>query len=78
MESLTRDQDKLVFMGTIKHSKDQALVVGDSKVNSKDNKKARNTRYKKGDKSKSHGKYSNSKKKKFQKNKGKGEGSKCA
>ena len=28
MESLTQEQDKLVHMGTIKASKDQALVVG--------------------------------------------------
>ena len=34
-ESLTQEQDKLVMMGTIKPSKDQALVVGDSKVDSK-------------------------------------------
>ena len=27
MESLTQEQDKLVMMGTIKPSKDQALVV---------------------------------------------------
>ena len=34
MESLTQEQDKLVMMGTIKPSKDQALLVGDSKVDS--------------------------------------------
>ena len=28
MESLTQDQDKLVQIGTIKSTKDQALVVG--------------------------------------------------
>ena len=77
MESLTQEQDKLVLMGTIKPSKDRALVVGDSKVNSKENKKAKNPLDKKGDKSKSQEESSNSKKK-FQKKKGKGEGSKCA
>ena len=35
MESLTHEQDKLVMMGTIKLSKDQALVVVDSMVDSK-------------------------------------------
>ena len=30
MESLTQEQDKLVMMGTIKPSKEQALVAGDS------------------------------------------------
>ena len=35
MESLTQEQDKLVMMGTIKPSKDQALVAGDSRVDSK-------------------------------------------
>ena len=39
MESLTQEQDKLVIMGNIKHSKDQALVAGDSKVDSKIKKK---------------------------------------
>ena len=39
MESLTQEQDKLVMMGTIKPSKDQYLVAGDSKVDSKRNKK---------------------------------------
>ena len=29
MESLTQEQDKLVMMGTMKPSKDQALVAGD-------------------------------------------------
>ena len=38
MESLTQEQDKLVMMGTIKPSKDQALVAGDSKVDSKSKK----------------------------------------
>ena len=35
MESLTQEQDKLVMMGTIKPSKDQDLVAGDSFVDSK-------------------------------------------
>ena len=35
MEYLTQEQDKLVMMGTIKPSKDQALVAGDLKVDSK-------------------------------------------
>ena len=35
MESLTQEQDKLVMMGTIKHSKDQDLVAGDSRMDSK-------------------------------------------
>ena len=48
MESLTQEQDKLVLMGTIKPSKDQDLVVGDSKVNSKDKNKDKKTPYKKG------------------------------
>ena len=39
MESLTQEQDKLVMMGTIKPSKDQALVAGDSRVDSKARKK---------------------------------------
>ena len=78
MESLTHEQDKLVMMGTIKHSKDQALVAEDSKVDSKCKKKDKNPLDKKGDKSKSHEETSNSKKKYSQKNKGKGEGRKCA
>ena len=41
MESLTQEQDKLVMMGNIKPSKDQALVVGDSKVDSKGKKKSK-------------------------------------
>ena len=53
MESLTQEKDKLVFMGTIKPSKDQDLVFGDSKVNSKDTKKAKNPPCKKGEKAKS-------------------------
>ena len=39
MESLTQEQDKLVMMDTIKISKDQDFVVGDSRVDSKRNKK---------------------------------------
>ena len=39
MESLTQEQDKLVMMGTIKPSKDQALVARDSRVDSKSKKK---------------------------------------
>ena len=35
MESLTQEKEKLVTMETIKPSKDQALVVGDSKMDSK-------------------------------------------
>ena len=62
MESLTQDKDKLVLMGTIKPSKDQALVARDSKVNSKYNNKAKNPLYKKGDKSKSQEESSNSQK----------------
>ena len=42
MESLTQDQDKLVMMGNIKPSKDQALVAGDSRVDSKGKKKYKN------------------------------------
>ena len=62
-------------MGTIKPSKDQALVAGISKVDSKGKKKAKKPPDQKGDKSKSHEESSNSKKKNFQKKKGKGEGS---
>ena len=77
MESLTQEQDKLVMMGTIKPSKDQDLVAGDSKVDSKGNNKAKKPHDQKGYKSKSHEESSNSKKKKSQKKKGKGEISKC-
>ena len=38
MESLTQEQDKFVMMGTIKPSKDQALVAGDSRVDSESKK----------------------------------------
>ena len=53
MESLTQEQDKLVMMGTIKPSKDQALVAGDSRVDSKSKKKAKNPPKQKRDKNKS-------------------------
>ena len=53
MESLTQEQDKLVIMGTIKPSKDQALVSGDSRVDSKIKKKAKNPLEQKRDKNKS-------------------------
>ena len=39
MESLTWEKERLVMMGTIKPSKDQALVVGDSNIDSKGNNK---------------------------------------
>ena len=35
METLTHEQDKMVIMGTIKHSKEQDLVARDSRVDSK-------------------------------------------
>ena len=50
MESLTQEQDKLVMMGTIKPSKDQDLVVGYSRVDSKSNKKSKNPPEQKRDK----------------------------
>ena len=53
MEYLTHEQDKLVMMGTIKPSKDQALVAGDSRVDSKSKKKSKNPPEKKRDKNKS-------------------------
>ena len=53
MESLTQEQDKLVMMGTIKPSKDQALIAGDSKVDSKGKKKAKNPPEKKREKKQS-------------------------
>ena len=65
MESLTHEHDKLVLMGTIKPSKDEALVAGDSKVNSKNKKKDKKPPDKKGGKSKSQEESSNSKKKNF-------------
>ena len=53
MESLTQEQDKLVIMGTIKPSKDQALVAADSRVDSKGKNKAEKPLEKKRDKNKS-------------------------
>ena len=53
MESLTEEQDKLVMMATIKTSKDEDLVVGYSKVDSKSKKKAKNPPEKKRDKKQS-------------------------
>ena len=53
MESLTQEQDKLVMMSTIKPSKYQALVGGDSRLDSKGKKKAKNPPEKKRDKNKS-------------------------
>ena len=76
MESLTQEQDKLVMMGTIKPSKDQYLVAGDLKVDSKRKKKYKKTHEKKRDKEKSQEDSSGSKKNP-QKNKNKGEMSKC-
>ena len=68
MESLTQEQDKLVMMGTIKPSKDQALDAGDSKVDSKSKKKAKKPPEQKRDKAKSQEESSGSKKN-FQKKK---------
>ena len=53
MESLTHEQDKLVIMGTIKPSKYQDLVAGDSRVDSKCKKKDKKPPKKKRDKNKS-------------------------
>ena len=53
MESLTQEQDKLVMMGSIKPSKDQALVVGDLRVDSKGKNKAKKPPEQKRDKNKS-------------------------
>ena len=50
MESLTQEQDKLVMMGTIKPSKHQASIAGDSKVDSKSKNKAKNPPEQKRDK----------------------------
>ena len=52
------------MMGTIKPSKDQALVAGDSKVDSKSKKKSKNSPKQKGDKAKSQEESSGSKKNK--------------
>ena len=67
------------MMGTIKHSKDQALVAGDSKVDSKGKNKSNINRppEQNRDKSKSQEESSGSKKN-FQKKKNKGKMSKCA
>ena len=64
MKSLTQEQDKLFMMGTIKPSKYQALVAGDSKVDSKgkNNLNSNKPPDQKKDKSKSHEDSSNSKK----------------
>ena len=64
-------------MGTIKTSKDQALVARDSKVDSKIKKKDKNLPEQKRDKSKSQEESSGSKKNPHKK-KNKGEMSKCA
>ena len=65
------------MMGTIKPSKDQYLVVGDSKVDSKRKKKSKNPPKKKRDKNKSQEDPQGSKKN-FQKKKNKAEMSNCA
>ena len=76
MESLTREQDKLVIMGTIKPSNDQDLVAGDSKVDSKSKKKAKNTPER--NREAKFEEESSGSKKNPQKKKNKGEMSKCA
>ena len=53
MESLTQEQDKLVMMGTIKPSKDKALVAIYLRVDSKRKKKSKNPPEQKRDKNKS-------------------------
>ena len=50
MEFLTQEQDNLVIMGTIKPSKDQDLVAGDSRADSKRKKKDKNIPEQKRDK----------------------------
>ena len=77
MESLTQEQDKLLMMATIKTSKDQALIAGDSKVDSKSKKKAKKPPEQKTDKKKSP-KEPQGSKKNYEKKKNKGEMSKCA
>ena len=67
----------MVMMGTIKPSKEQDIVVGDSRVDSKGNKKAKKPPEQKRDKNKSP-EESQSSKKNFQKKKNRGEMSKCA
>ena len=76
MESLTQKQVKLVIMGTIKPSKEQALVARDSRVHSKTKKKAKMPPEKKRDNSKSQEDPQGSKKNSLKKN-NKGEMSKC-
>ena len=76
MESLTQEQDKLVMMGTIKTSKDQALNVGDSKVD-KRKKKAKNPPEQRRDKKQSP-EDQQGPKKNTQKKKNKGEMNKCS
>ena len=53
METLTQEQDKLMMMGTIKPSKYQALVAGDSREDEKGKNKAKNPLEKNRDKNKS-------------------------
>ena len=65
MESITQEQDKLVMMSTIKPSKYQDLVAGDSKVDSKRKKKSKKELEKKRYKAKSQEESSNSKKNNF-------------
>ena len=65
------------MMGTIKPSKDQALIAGDSKVDSKRKNKAKNPPEQKRDKKQSPEEPQGSKKN-YQKKKNKGEMSKCA
>ena len=65
------------MMGTIKPSKDQALIAGDLKVDSKSKNKAKNTPQQKRDKNKSPEEPQGSKKNTHKK-KNKGEMSKCA
>ena len=77
MESLTQEQDKLVMMGTIKPSNYQALVVGDSNMDSKSKKKDKKPPEQRRDKNKSQEEPQGSKKN-SQKKKNKGEMSKCA
>ena len=77
MESLTEEQDKLVMMGTIKPSKDQALVAGDLRVDSKGKNKSKKPLDQKRDKNNSPEEPQGSKKNP-KKKKNKGEMSKCA
>ena len=77
MESLTQEQDKLVMMGTIKPSKDQALIAGDLRVDLKSKKKSKNPPKEKRDKKQSREDLQGPKKN-YQKKKNKGEMSKCA